>query len=81
MKTGRCGVKLGAWIIAACFGWLTPLAPALANAIFAATGQRLRRLPLKPEGLPNGLLRLCLPGFTYFTTAYTVMNFRPVIRL
>ena len=31
-----------------------PLAPALANAIFAATGQRLRRLPLKPEGLTLG---------------------------
>jgi isoquinoline 1-oxidoreductase beta subunit len=28
-----------------------PLAPALANALFALTGKRVRRLPLKSRGL------------------------------
>ncbi|NIP73303.1 MAG: xanthine dehydrogenase family protein molybdopterin-binding subunit [Gammaproteobacteria bacterium] len=30
-----------------------PAAPALANALFAATGQRLRSLPLRPRGTPT----------------------------
>jgi isoquinoline 1-oxidoreductase beta subunit len=28
-----------------------PIAPAIVNAIFAATGKRVRRLPIRPEGL------------------------------
>jgi nicotinate dehydrogenase subunit B len=37
---------------------LTAIAPAVANAIFAATGQRLRSLTLVPVGLPAGPVSL-----------------------
>ena len=30
------------------------IAPAIGNAIFDATGQRIRSLPMVPKGLPTG---------------------------
>ncbi len=44
MKTGRCGVKLGAWVIAACFGGLTLLAPAMAQTPPGAEARAANRI-------------------------------------
>ena len=62
MKTGRCGVKLGAWVIAACFGGLTPLAPALAQTPPGAevrANNRIENIVAADQG-GNVMLKLSL---------------------
>ena len=50
---GRREVFLGGFVVFAGASALCGLAPAVGNAIFAATGIRLRALPLVPNGLPR----------------------------
>ena len=49
--SGPASVLRGAFFALAGLFLLTPAAPALANAIFAATGKRVMRLPMIDDGI------------------------------
>lgn len=62
MKKGRCGVKLGAWVIAACFGGVIPLAPVMAQTpseVEARAANRIENIVAAEQG-GNVVLKLTL---------------------
>ncbi len=62
MKMRRSGVKLGAWVLAACFGSLTPIAAAIAQTPPGAAAQAANRIEkiIAAEQGGNIILKLTL---------------------